>query len=69
MMWENHPEAALESPSFSMVASEPVGVMTLPERPETVVTDDPATWGNTPRNAPCPCGSRKKYKHCHGRMA
>ncbi|MEM9739834.1 MAG: preprotein translocase subunit SecA [Pseudomonadota bacterium] len=23
-------------------------------------------WSNTPRNAPCPCGSGKKYKHCHG---
>ncbi|WP_299398562.1 preprotein translocase subunit SecA [Pelagibius sp.] len=30
---------------------------------------DPATWGRTPRNAPCPCGSGKKYKHCHGRLA
>ncbi|MDP2123167.1 MAG: preprotein translocase subunit SecA [Parvibaculum sp.] len=28
--------------------------------------NDPATWGKTPRNAPCPCGSGKKYKHCHG---
>jgi preprotein translocase subunit SecA len=28
---------------------------------------DPATWGQTPRNAPCPCGSGRKYKHCHGR--
>ncbi len=28
--------------------------------------DDPATWGKVPRNAPCPCGSGKKYKHCHG---
>ncbi len=27
---------------------------------------NPETWGNTPRNAPCPCGSGKKYKHCHG---
>ena len=27
---------------------------------------DPSTWGKTPRNAPCPCGSGKKYKHCHG---
>ncbi|MDD3181234.1 MAG: preprotein translocase subunit SecA [Alphaproteobacteria bacterium] len=27
---------------------------------------DSNTWGNTPRNAPCPCGSGKKYKHCHG---
>ena len=25
-------------------------------------------WANTPRNAPCPCGSGKKYKHCHGRL-
>ncbi|MDO8840630.1 MAG: preprotein translocase subunit SecA [Parvibaculum sp.] len=28
--------------------------------------NDPATWGKTSRNAPCPCGSGKKYKHCHG---
>jgi len=29
---------------------------------------DPATWGKVPRNAPCPCGSGKKFKHCHGRL-
>lgn len=28
--------------------------------------NDPHTWNKTPRNAPCPCGSGKKYKHCHG---
>ena len=28
---------------------------------------DPATWGKVSRNAVCPCGSGKKYKHCHGR--
>jgi len=27
---------------------------------------DSTTWGKVPRNAPCPCGSGKKYKHCHG---
>ncbi|MCQ0971248.1 preprotein translocase subunit SecA [Paracoccus sp. TK19116] len=27
---------------------------------------DPATWGNPSRNDPCPCGSGKKFKHCHG---
>jgi preprotein translocase subunit SecA len=27
---------------------------------------DPETWGKIPRNTPCPCGSGKKYKHCHG---
>jgi len=29
--------------------------------------NNPATWGDTPRNAPCPCGSKVKYKHCHGK--
>jgi preprotein translocase subunit SecA len=28
---------------------------------------DPDTWGKVPRNAACPCGSGRKYKHCHGR--
>jgi preprotein translocase subunit SecA len=31
--------------------------------------NDPATWGKIQRNAPCPCGSGKKYKHCHGVVA
>jgi len=31
--------------------------------------DDPADWeGKVARNAPCPCGSGKKYKHCHGAL-
>jgi preprotein translocase subunit SecA len=32
------------------------------------VEDDPSTWGNPGRNVPCPCGSGKKFKHCHGRF-
>jgi preprotein translocase subunit SecA len=28
--------------------------------------NDPSTWGEVGRNEPCPCGSGKKYKHCHG---
>jgi len=28
---------------------------------------DPASWGKVGRNEPCPCGSGKKFKHCHGR--
>ena len=27
---------------------------------------NPATWGRVGRNEACPCGSGKKYKHCHG---
>src|SRR5690606_7275754 len=41
----------------------------LPARPIRAHVDvnDPATWKTTPRNAPCPCGSGKKYKYCHGK--
>ena len=34
--------------------------------PEEADPNDPSTWGKIPRNAPCPCGSGKKFKHCHG---
>jgi preprotein translocase subunit SecA len=37
-----------------------------PARRAAAIASDPATWSSTPRNAPCPCGSGKKYKHCHG---
>src|ERR1700688_3054020 len=30
---------------------------------------DPASWGKVGRNETCPCGSGKKFKHCHGRYA
>ncbi|HWK13016.1 MAG TPA: preprotein translocase subunit SecA [Rhizobiaceae bacterium] len=30
---------------------------------------DPSTWGRVGRNEACPCGSGKKYKHCHGTFA
>jgi len=30
---------------------------------------DPTTWGKIGRNELCPCGSGKKYKHCHGKFA
>ena len=30
---------------------------------------NPATWGKVSRNDPCPCGSGKRYKHCHGAYA
>ena len=30
--------------------------------------NDPSTWGKVPRNASCPCGSGRKYKHCCGKL-
>ena len=50
------------------------GDVMVEERPRLAAAPvvDPAdasTWAATPRNASCPCGSGKKFKHCHGRLA
>ena len=34
--------------------------------PATVRNDPDDAYGDVPRNAPCPCGSGKKFKRCHG---
>ncbi len=49
-------------------ASEPAGAPTQAPAQE-FVEDDPTTWGNPGRNGKCPCGSGKKFKHCHGRLS
>lgn len=74
------PPPALEMPDVDMQVSGPndmttgnmqsggAGLKANPSQP-TVPDFDPAnpqTWGKVARNAPCPCGSGKKYKHCHG---
>ncbi|GBQ62849.1 preprotein translocase subunit SecA [Ameyamaea chiangmaiensis NBRC 103196] len=33
-----------------------------------ILETDPTSWGETPRNGLCPCGSGRKFKHCHGRL-
>ena len=43
-----------------------IGTMKGRETAATVNPNDADTWGRVPRNAPCPCGSGKKFKHCHG---
>ncbi|ANA14776.1 preprotein translocase subunit SecA [Acetobacter oryzifermentans] len=49
------------SPGASPEMAAPIGG-------SAIMPDDPSSWGETPRNAPCPCGSGQKYKHCHGRL-
>ena len=39
-----------------------------PSEPGAFNENDRATWGNPGRNEACPCGSGKKFKHCHGRI-
>ena len=56
---------------FDEVAEEPLMSQT-PVRSRAAALemdpDDPSTWGKVPRNASCPCGSGRKFKHCHGRI-
>ncbi|MEL7490689.1 MAG: preprotein translocase subunit SecA [Pseudomonadota bacterium] len=47
-------------------ASAGVGTMSARKRAEAVDPHNPETWGRVSRNAPCPCGSGQKFKHCHG---
>jgi preprotein translocase subunit SecA len=44
------------------------GAESVPAKQGTVV-NSASDWSKTPRNAPCPCGSGKKYKQCHGKVA
>jgi preprotein translocase subunit SecA len=44
-------------------------ILQQPVRTAAIDPDDPGTWAATSRNAPCPCGSGKKYKHCHGAVS
>jgi preprotein translocase subunit SecA len=44
--------------------------MGIPQPSAEGLGTDPAQWeGLVSRNAPCPCGSGRKYKHCHGQVA
>ncbi len=71
-MVELHPQPMPAFAGEPEMAMEGAGSMAIagmqPLRSDTVDPNDPATWRNTSRNAPCPCGSGKKYKHCHGRL-
>ncbi|CAN5483055.1 preprotein translocase subunit SecA [soil metagenome] len=44
--------------------------MQMAQREAAELGEDPADWeGRVNRNSPCPCGSGRKYKHCHGSVA
>jgi preprotein translocase subunit SecA len=70
---ESHADPMAQDPGFGGSDFEMAGADTAPTvtattvRYDAVDPNDPATWRNSPRNALCPCGSGKKYKHCHGR--
>jgi len=65
------PMPALETMSYS----GPAELSAAPTFGATPIVDaasrdpnDPTTWGKVGRNELCPCGTGKKYKHCHGQF-
>ncbi len=58
-------EMALAAAGAQTLARHGIGAATAPQRNPK----DPTSWGKVGRNEPCPCGSGKKYKHCHGKYA
>ncbi|MEJ0025601.1 MAG: preprotein translocase subunit SecA [Rhizomicrobium sp.] len=54
---------------FAAPAPSAGGPRAIPrDRDVAVDPNDPRTWGKVQRNAPCPCGSGRKFKHCHGAL-
>ncbi len=66
-------ELALAQINAAIAAGEfsprSLGVGVLEQHAVVRDQNDPATWGRVGRNEACPCGSGKKYKHCHGMLA
>lgn len=57
------PGAAVVAPVAAAVVAE----VAIPAAPKDgFIESDPTTWGTPGRNDSCPCGSGKKFKHCHG---
>jgi preprotein translocase subunit SecA len=72
-MQESHTDPATqqagvkqEGPRQQVHYGEPVTSRVAAEERDPA---NPETWGRVGRNEPCPCGSGKKYKHCHGAIA
>ena len=65
------PEMHADHPEFNG-QDDAEGMISVGTENDTVVAPskrdpkDPTTWGKVGRNELCPCGSGKKYKHCHG---
>jgi preprotein translocase subunit SecA len=60
-----------QDPAFADASADSDGETATVSRRQKGEADprDPSTWGRVSRNATCPCGSGKKFKHCHGRVA
>jgi preprotein translocase subunit SecA len=57
-----------EFDSMTSLLTAPAGRIASEMVAEAIDPNDPASWGKVGRNEPCPCGSGKKFKHCHGAL-
>ncbi len=63
-MFESRNDPAfVQSEAKAVSSSSPIKSNVKPEERNP---RDASTWGNVGRNEPCPCGSGKKFKQCHG---
>ncbi len=60
----NEDEMAMSDAVATLARNAGAGLNTVDRNPK-----DPSTWGKVGRNEVCPCGSGKKFKHCHGRFS
>ncbi|MFY0682033.1 MAG: preprotein translocase subunit SecA [Thalassovita sp.] len=60
-------QSAMQQAAQPAAPAAPVELVEEPR--EGFDENDPSTWGNPGRNETCPCGSGKKFKHCHGSHA
>ena len=68
-MTETRTDPALQGSADNSEGASDNATVTNRQAQGALNPDDPSTWGRVPRNAPCPCGSGKKYKHCHGKAS
>jgi preprotein translocase subunit SecA len=71
MFHREQPDMAEEHAETNLLATGTDGPAVTPVRRRKsgpIDPDDPSSWGKVPRNAQCPCGSGKKFKHCHGKI-
>ncbi|MGK7753165.1 MULTISPECIES: preprotein translocase subunit SecA [unclassified Roseovarius] len=72
MLRDLQAKQAAATPKPAQTEEREPGAVTLDEPKGAALPgfdeNDPTTWGNPGRNEACPCGSGKKFKHCHGRL-
>ena len=72
VMFENNPEELLGQSfggDLNYAAGAVLEAPMVAEGATFSLADLPEAWRTTSRNAPCPCGSGKKFKYCHGRLS